>query len=223
MSTLIVSYLSGRSFRASRSEAGVPARAGQRASAWQGLWAAFQNVCRVCSSASPKGVSPGFLNIMPWQSTTIRVQREPETEDLPLPSYATPGSSGVDLLAAVGTETVLHPGERKLISTGIRVAIPAGLEGQLRPRSGLATRHGISIVNSPGTIDSDYRGVIQVILINHGNEPFTIRRGDRIAQLVISPVTRAEFPEVASLPETARSDGGFGHTGVRSEPSSPKR
>ncbi len=133
-----------------------------------------------------------------------------------MPDYATPGSSGMDLLAAVDVETVLRPGERKLISTGVRVGIPVGFEGQVRPRSGLALRHGIGIVNSPGTVDSDYRGVIQVILINHGDEPFAIRRGDRIAQLVIAPVTRGAFVEVDNLPGTIRNDGGFGHTGMQS-------
>ena len=138
----------------------------------------------------------------------------PGAEDLPIPEYATPGAAGMDLLAAVDSDTILQPGERKLISTGIRVAIPEGYEGQVRPRSGLALRHGISIVNSPGTIDSDYRGTVQVICINHGQEPFTIRRGDRIAQMVIAPIIRANLVESESLPETDRSDGGFGHTGV---------
>lgn len=146
--------------------------------------------------------------------TTILVQREPGTEDLPLPAYATSGSAGMDLMAAVDSDAVIHPGERKLIPTGIRMAIPEGFEGQVRPRSGLALRHGISMVNNPGTIDSDYRGMIQVILINHGDKPFTIHRGDRIAQLVITPVARAVLVEAESLPDTVRSDGGFGHTGV---------
>lgn len=146
--------------------------------------------------------------------TTILIQREPGTEDLPLPAYATSGSAGMDLLAAVEADVILQPGERKLVSTGLRMAIPEGFEAQVRPRSGLALRHGVSMVNTPGTIDSDYRGVVQVILINHGGEPFVIRRGDRIAQLVIAPVVRADLAEVECLPDTARSDGGFGHTGI---------
>jgi len=135
-------------------------------------------------------------------------------EDIPLPAYATPGSAGIDLHAAVDSDIVLKPGERKLIPTGLRVAIPDGCEGQIRPRSGLALRNGIGVVNSPGTIDSDYRGPVQVILINQGEQPFTVRRGDRIAQLVVSPVVRARLVESDSLPETTRNEGGFGHTGV---------
>lgn len=146
--------------------------------------------------------------------TTILIQREPGTEDLPLPAYATSGSAGMDLRAAVEADVVMQPGERMLVPTGISVAIPEGFEGQVRPRSGLGLRHGISMVNNPGTIDSDYRGMIQVILINHGDDPFTIHRGDRIAQLVIAPVARAVLVESESLPDTARSNGGFGHTGV---------
>ncbi|HAH86530.1 MAG: dUTP diphosphatase [Armatimonadota bacterium] len=144
----------------------------------------------------------------------VLVQRIPGTEDLPLPSYATSGSAGVDLLAAVEEETVLAPMDRKLISTGIMAAIPEGFEGQVRPRSGLALRHGISIVNAPGTIDSDYRGEIKVIMTNLGEEPFVIKRGDRIAQLVICPVVQAALLEVDELPNTFRGGGGFGHTGV---------
>ncbi|MHB0912124.1 MAG: dUTP diphosphatase [Armatimonadota bacterium] len=145
---------------------------------------------------------------------TVLVQRTEDAKDLPIPEYATPGSAGVDLFAAVEGETVLAPGERKLVPTGIRVSIPEGYEGQIRPRSGLALRHGISMVNTPGTIDCDYRGTIQVIIINHGGEDFAIKRGDRIAQLVITPVARACLVESDSLPETVRNEGGFGHTGV---------
>lgn len=151
---------------------------------------------------------------MTSKSTKVLFQKEPGDEDLPIPDYATPDSAGIDLRAAVDSDVVLKPGERKLISAGIRLAIPEGYEGQVRPRSGLALRNGISIVNSPGTIDSDYRGVVQIILINHGEEPFTIKRGDRIAQLIITPVIRAELVESDSLPETHRNDGGFGHTGI---------
>lgn len=139
----------------------------------------------------------------------------PEADGLPLPEYATPGSAGMDLLAAVEADVVLEPGERRLISTGLKLAIPPGYEGQVRPRSGLAARHGITMLNTPGTIDSDYRGVVQVIVINLGSEEFRIRRGDRIAQLVIAPVARAELVEAAALAETVRNEGGFGHTGVR--------
>jgi len=144
----------------------------------------------------------------------ILVERTPEAGDLPLPAYATEGSSGMDLLAAVEEDVVLLPGERALVSTGIRVAIPQGYEGQVRPRSGLALRHGIGMINAPGTIDSDYRGVIQVILINLGKEPFTIRRGDRIAQMVICPVCKATLVETAKLPASGRNTGGFGSTGT---------
>lgn len=151
---------------------------------------------------------------MSQESVTVLIQQVPEAEDLPLPGYATSGSAGIDLMAAVDSETVVRPGERKLISTGIRLAIPEGYEGQVRPRSGLALRHGISMVNAPGTIDSDYRGVVQIILINHGQEPFTIQRGDRIAQLIITPVLRATLVRSDDLPETLRNEGGFGHTGV---------
>lgn len=144
----------------------------------------------------------------------VMFQREPGAEDIPLPSYATPGSVGLDLCAAVESEVILNPSERKLIPTGLRVAIPEGFEGQVRPRSGLALRNGIGLVNSPGTIDSDYRGPLQIIMINFSDEPFTIRRGDRIAQLVIGPVVQARLVETDSLPETSRNEGGFGHTGL---------
>ncbi|MCS6776234.1 MAG: dUTP diphosphatase [Chloroherpetonaceae bacterium] len=145
----------------------------------------------------------------------IRVLREPEAEGLPLPEYATPGSAGMDLLAAVPEHApaILLPGQRQLISTGLRIAIPEGYEGQIRPRSGLALKYGIGMVNAPGTLDADYRGVVQVLLINWGDAPFTIRRGDRIAQLVIAPVMRATLAEVTALDETVRGEGGFGSTG----------
>jgi dUTP pyrophosphatase len=145
----------------------------------------------------------------------VRVLREPGCEDLPLPEYATAAAAGVDLRAAISGPITLDPGERRLIPTGLRIALPEGYEAQVRPRSGLAIRHGIGMVNSPGTIDADYRGEIQVILINLGQEPFLIQRGDRIAQLVVAPVTRVAWQEVASLDETIRGEGGFGHTGVQ--------
>jgi dUTP pyrophosphatase len=146
-------------------------------------------------------------------SIRLLIQRLPGTEDIPLPSYATSGSAALDLRAAVESDMVLQPGERKLVPTGLRMAIPHGHEAQVRPRSGLAIKHGITMVNTPGTIDSDYRGEVQVIMVNLGGEPFIVRRGDRIAQLVIAPVMQAALEEVDELPETERGDGGFGSTG----------
>lgn len=147
------------------------------------------------------------------ESVPVRIFLEPHGEGLELPSYETPGSAGMDLRAAISDSISVAPGERKLIPTGIRIALPLGTEAQIRPRSGLAIRHGISMVNAPGTIDSDYRGEIQVILINHGQENFEINRGDRIAQMVIAPVLRTEWKQVDSLDDTDRGEGGFGHTG----------
>lgn len=144
----------------------------------------------------------------------VRIKRLPAARDLPLPSLASPGSAGFDLRAAIGEEVVLHPGERRLVPTGLVLEIPAGWEGQVRPRSGLALRHGIGLANAPGTIDSDYRGEVAVILINHGESPFSLRRGDRVAQLVISRVEAVEWDEVEALEESGRGDGGFGSTGV---------
>jgi len=133
---------------------------------------------------------------------------------VPVPQYMTPGASGMDLFACLEKEVTLEPGERRLIPTGISVAIPEGFEGQIRPRSGLAIQKGIGIVNGPGTIDSDYRGEIGILLINFGKEPFTIRNGERIAQMVISQVFRATLEELEELPATPRQGGGFGHTGI---------
>ena len=147
------------------------------------------------------------------KSVEIHLLRSPGSEDLPLPEYQTPGSSGLDLHAAVKEPVALKPGEVRQIPTGIRVAIPAGYEGQVRPRSGLALRHSIGLVNSPGTVDSDYRGEVGVLLINFGKEPFVIRRGDRIAQLVVARVEKVEFVEVRELESSRRNDGGFGSTG----------
>ena len=144
----------------------------------------------------------------------IRIKRVRKDPSLPLPQYMTHGSSGMDLYASVENEIILNPGERKLIPTGISVAIPEGFEGQIRPRSGLAIHHGIGVVNGPGTIDADYRGELGVVLINLGKSPFAVRHGDRIAQMVISPVLRAILEEVDALPPTGRQEGGFGHTGV---------
>jgi dUTP pyrophosphatase len=144
----------------------------------------------------------------------VRVQRLPAAQGLPLPASASPGSAGLDLRAAVEEEIVLRPGERALIPTGLVLEIPPGWEGQVRPRSGLALRHGIGLLNSPGTIDSDYRGEVGVILINLGESPFPIRRGDRIAQLVFARTEPVEWEESDTLVETARGGGGFGSTGV---------
>jgi dUTP pyrophosphatase len=147
--------------------------------------------------------------------TTLQVplQRLSHGRDLPLPAYASEDAAGLDLLAAVDAAIELAPGARKLIPTGISLALPRGYEAQIRPRSGLALKHGIGLLNSPGTIDADYRGEIGVILINHGEAPFTIARGDRIAQLVVAPVTRLAWAESDTLPESARGKGGFGSTG----------
>jgi dUTP pyrophosphatase len=146
----------------------------------------------------------------------VRVLREPEAVGLPLPSYATTGAAGMDLMAALPADKplTLPPGGRALITTGLRIALPDGYEAQVRARSGLALRHGIGLVNAPGTIDSDYRGVLQVLLINWGEQPFTVRRGDRIAQLVVIPVTQAMLVEIESLDETERGEAGFGSTGA---------
>jgi dUTP pyrophosphatase len=142
---------------------------------------------------------------------SIRISRLPHGEGLPLPSYATPGAAGMDVVAAEDLD--LQPGQRHAVATGFRVAIPEGYEIQVRPRSGLAFKHGITVPNTPGTIDSDYRGELKVLLINHGTEPFAIRRGERIAQLVPAAVTLARFEEVGELCETTRGEGGFGSTG----------
>ncbi len=143
----------------------------------------------------------------------ILIKRLREASAVPLPAYMTEQSSGMDLCAFLEKEITLHPGQRKLIPTGISVAIPEGFEGQVRPRSGLAMRHGIGLINAPGTIDADYRGEIAVLLINFGDEPFVVRSGDRIAQMIITRVARATWEEVDVLPSTARQEGGFGHTG----------
>ena len=141
----------------------------------------------------------------------VQVKRLPHGEGLELPDYATDGAAGMDVLSAEAL--TLAPGARHAVATGLALAIPAGFEVQVRPRSGLALKHGITVPNTPGTIDSDYRGELKVILINHGNEPFEVRRGDRIAQLVLAPVTRAAWQVVEELDETVRGEGGFGSTG----------
>ena len=147
--------------------------------------------------------------------TTLRILRLPHSEGLALPAYETPGSAGMDLRAAVPEDApiTLEPGARALVPTGLKIALEQGWEAQIRPRSGLALKHGISAPNTPGTIDSDYRGEVGVSLINHGQEPFVIRRGERIAQMLAAPVTRAGWREVETLEDTARGAGGFGSTG----------
>src|SRR6266436_7932765 len=148
------------------------------------------------------------------QVTALQVPlcRLPHGRDMPLPGYASDGAAGLDLLAAVAEPMELAPGARKLIPTGIMIALPAGYEAQVRPRSGLALRHGVTLLNSPGTIDSDYRGEIMVLMVNLGDRPYTVRRGDRIAQMIVAPVTRAELQEVDALAQSRRGEGGFGHT-----------
>lgn len=150
-------------------------------------------------------------------SVSVPVMRLPHGEDLPLPAYATPQSAGMDLLAAIDVEITVEPGRRCLVPTGIAIALPPDYEAQVRPRSGLAIKNGITLLNSPGTIDADYRGEIGVILINHGDEPFLIKRGMRIAQMIIAKYESADWQEVGNLDETERGRGGFGSTGITRE------
>ncbi len=158
----------------------------------------------------------GFTNgLAPGSAVEVAICRLAHGADLALPGYATPGSAGCDLLAAVDDAVVLEPGARELIPTGIAIALPAGFEAQVRPRSGLAVKHGVTCLNSPGTIDADYRGEIKVIMINHGREPFTVARGMRIAQMVVAPVVTARWLEAETLDQTDRGAGGFGSTGTR--------
>jgi len=147
----------------------------------------------------------------------IKVEKIKGCEDLPLPTSASKFSSGVDLLSAEASEIILMPGETKLISTGIKIMLPKGYEGQIRPRSGLALKYGITVLNTPGTIDSDYRGIVKVILINLGKKEFIIQRGDRIAQLVIQKIFFPEFKLVQKLGNTKRGEGGFGHSGIKNQ------
>lgn len=151
------------------------------------------------------------MSLPPSQPIPIPVKSLPHFDGLDLPAYATDGAAGMDVLAA--EDVILAPGMRHAVATGLAVAIPHGFEIQVRPRSGLALKHGITVPNTPGTIDSDYRGELKVILINHGDADFAIRRGDRVAQLVLAPVTRASWLKVEELDETARGEGGFGSTG----------
>jgi dUTP pyrophosphatase len=143
----------------------------------------------------------------------VAITRLHGSEDLPLPGYMTDHAAGMDLVAAVLEDLILPPGQRALVPTGIAIALPEGFEAQVRPRSGLALKNGVTLVNTPGTIDADYRGEIRVILINHGTEPFVVRRGDRIAQMIVAPVCRVRWDEQAALNATDRGSGGFGHTG----------
>jgi dUTP pyrophosphatase len=150
----------------------------------------------------------------------VAVMKLPSAEGLPLPAYATAGSAGLDLAAAVSNPITIAPGGRAMVPTGLAIALPEGYEAQVRPRSGLAARSGVTVLNTPGTIDADYRGEIQVILANFGDQPFKVSRGERIAQLVVAPVTQLAWQATDKLPETARGAGGFGSTGTG--PTGPK-
>lgn len=147
------------------------------------------------------------------EKITLRIKRI-KNSDLPLPTYETDGSAGMDIRASLDEDVTLEPGDIKLIPTGISVSIPMGYEGQIRPRSGLALKHGIGLVNSPGTIDSDYRGEVRIIMINYGKKSFTIKHGDRIAQMIIARICHAAIEEVLELDSTGRGQGGFGHSGI---------
>jgi dUTP pyrophosphatase len=148
-------------------------------------------------------------------TVTLPIRRLPGSEDLPLPEYKSRHAAAMDLGAAVPSAVTLAPGTRALIPCGFSIAVPYGFEGQVRPRSGLAARHGVTVVNAPGTIDSDYRGEVMVALVNLGEAPFVVERGMRIAQLLVAPVPRVTWSEVDELPPTARGAGGFGHTGTQ--------
>jgi dUTP pyrophosphatase len=151
---------------------------------------------------------------MPERPVPVAVRRIGETGDIPLPRYMSDDAAGMDLYAAVEGEELLLPGERKLVPTGIAVALPRGYEAQIRPRSGLALDHGVTLLNTPGTVDADYRGEIRIVMVNLGDRPFPIRRGDRIAQMVVHRVSRVAWREIDMLDVTSRGEGGFGHTGV---------
>lgn len=158
-------------------------------------------------------VADGRIEVVATDPIPIPVLRLAHAEGLSLPEYASPGSAGVDLRAAIESTQNLPPGKRFQVPTGLILELPAGWEGQVRPRSGLALRHGVTLLNTPGTIDSDYRGEVKVILINLGEDDFTLARGDRIAQLIVAPVSQVAFSEVDSLASTDRGEGGFGSTG----------
>ncbi len=148
-------------------------------------------------------------------AANVLIKKLPHAEGLPLPAYATAHAAGMDLTAAINEDIILKPGERKLVPAGISIALPEGYEAQVRPRSGLALKNGITVLNTPGTIDADYRGEVCVILVNLGQEAFTITRGMRIAQMVIASYIQADFQEVSELPESVRGTGGFGSTGTK--------
>jgi dUTP pyrophosphatase len=148
-------------------------------------------------------------------SVTVQIKLLPHAEGLALPSYATPQSAGMDLLAAIDAPITIEPMQRVMVPTGLTMALPDGFEAQVRPRSGLAAKNGVTVLNTPGTVDADYRGEVKVILINLSNEPFTIERGMRIAQIIIAPYTQAVIEQVDELNETTRGSGGFGSTGVK--------
>ncbi len=152
---------------------------------------------------------------MSTHNPTVHIQTLPHGEGIELPFYATTHAAGADLRAAVDADITIEPGRHALIKTGFAMALPDNYEAQIRPRSGLALKHGITVLNSPGTIDADYRGEVGVILINHGSEPFTVQRGDRIAQMIIAPFAQADFQAVESLTKTERGAGGFGSSGKR--------
>jgi dUTP pyrophosphatase len=146
------------------------------------------------------------------EKITVTIQRLPGNEDLPLPRYMTEHAAGLDVFAAVGQEVSIFPGQREMIPTGLAIALPEGYEAQIRPRSGIAWKHGVTLVNAPGTIDADYRGEIGILLINHGDQPFVVRRGDRIAQMIVQRVCRVQWDVHPELNPTGRGGGGFGHT-----------
>ncbi|MDQ6981534.1 MAG: dUTP diphosphatase [Mariprofundus sp.] len=152
---------------------------------------------------------------MSHQNPAVHIQKLPHGEDIDLPFYATTHAAGADLRAAVDVDIIIEPGTHALIKTGFALALPDNYEAQIRPRSGLALKHGITVLNAPGTIDADYRGEVGVILINHGSEPFTVQRGDRIAQMIIAPFVQVNFQQVDTLSETKRGGGGFGSSGKR--------
>jgi dUTP pyrophosphatase len=159
-------------------------------------------------------VQPGLAAAARPEQVRVCVRRlRPEDADLPLPRYMTDHAAGMDVCAAVAQDLVIEPGRGALVPTGLAIALPPGFEAQVRPRSGLAVKHSVGLINAPGTIDADYRGEVKVALFNFGAEPFTVRRGERIAQIVLARVFRAELREVADLPESGRGAGGFGHTG----------
>jgi len=151
--------------------------------------------------------------MMPMKEVIIKIRRTNGSTDIPFPSYMTPNSSGMDIYAAVEGCLRIGPGQRAIVPTGFAIAVPVGFEAQIRPRSGLAIKYGLCILNSPGTIDADYRGEVKILIMNLGEKPFEIKRGERIAQMVIQPVVSACWEEVPTLPDTKRMDGGFGHTG----------